>query len=173
MLVAADVSELNWWLRHLASRITLRRSPKLVEVTSARGLFTTAPVLTVIRKGDRTLVVGIGDVPVTEAGGMRIPAFSFSGDLLDPEEPVERFLCELLKRLPPSGGFIRPIVIVEGLPSLEDLLAGRQREFVIQASARCGVAAVVILGMGPARSLIAVRSPHTHGVKGLCTHSPT
>ena len=64
---------------------------------------------------------------------------------------VERFLCELLKRLPPRGGFIRPIVIVEGLSSLEDLLAGRQREFVIQALARCGAAAVVIRdGISPA-----------------------
>lgn len=146
MLVVADVSELNWWLRRFASRITLRVSPESVEMTSAEGTVHSAAVLTVIHRGDRTLVVGIGDEPVTDEDAIRIPAFSSSGNLFESSEPIEKLLLVLLQRLPPSGGFVRPVVIVHGLPSLEVVLRGRQREFVTRALSACGAAAAVIVG---------------------------
>lgn len=144
MIVVTDVSELNWWLRRFASRITLRLSPEVVEVTSTEGAVSSAPVLAVIRKGERTLVAGIGDDPVTDADAIRIPAFSSSGNLLESSEAIERLLRVLLKRLPPSGGFVRPVVVVHGLPSLEGVLGGRQCELVTCALSACGAAAAVI-----------------------------
>jgi len=146
MLVVADVSQLNWWLRRFASRITLRLSPEFVEMTSAEGAVRSAPLLTVIHRGDETLVVGIGDEPVTDENAIRIPAFSSSGNLFEPSEAIERLVMVLLKRLPASGGFVRPVVIVHGLPSLEVILAGRQCEFVTRALSACGAAAAVIAG---------------------------
>jgi hypothetical protein len=133
MIVVADVSELNWWVRRFASRITLRLSLEAVGATSTEGAVHAAPVLTVIRKGDRTLVAGIGDDPVTNADAIRIPAFSSSVNLLDPSDAIERFLRVLLKRLKPSGGLFRPVVIVHGLHSLEGVLGGRQCELVTRA----------------------------------------
>ncbi len=146
MLVVADVSELNWWLRRFASRITLRLSPEFVEMTSAEGAVRSAPVLTVIHRGDRTLVVGIGDEPVTDEDAIRIPAFSSSGSLFESSEAIERLLLLLLKGLPHSGGFVRPVVIVHGLPSLELVLAGRQCGFVTRALSASGAGAAVIVG---------------------------
>ena len=146
MFVVADVSELNWWLRRFASRITLRLSPEFVEMTSAERAVHSAPALTVIHRGDRTLVVGIGDEPVTDQDAIRIPAFSSPRNLLESSEAIERLLTVLLRRLPPSGGFVRPVVIVHGLPSLEVVLAGRQCEVVTRALAACGASAAVIVG---------------------------
>lgn len=145
MLVVADTSQLNWWLRRFAPRVTLRLSPDLVEFRSKQGVAQAAAVATLVRrqKGD-PLVAGIGDDPVTDAGAVRVPVFGGDGVLLERGEIVERFLRALLKRLPPSGGFILPVVLVEGLQSLDHALGGRQRAIVIRALARCGVGAVVI-----------------------------
>ena len=150
MIVVADVPELNWWLRRFASRITLRLSPDVVEATSAEGAVHSLPVLAVVRRDDRTLVAGIGDDPVTDDDAIRIPAFSSSGNLLGSSEAIERLLWWLLKRLPPSGGFVRPVVIVHGLPSLEGVLGGRQSELVTRALSACGAAAVNPGGSPPA-----------------------
>jgi hypothetical protein len=144
MFVVVDASQLNWWLRRFAPRITLRLSPDIVEIASAQGTVHSAPVLTVIRKSNKTLVVGIGDDPVMEDAAIRIPAFSASGDLVDSGDGVESLLRMLLKRLPRSGGFLRPVVIVEGLSSLEGVLGGREREIVTGALATCGAVAAVI-----------------------------
>ena len=146
MIVVSDVSELNWWLRRFASRITLRLSPEVVEVTTAEGSIHSAPVLAVTRNGERTHVVGIGDDPVTDADAIRIPAFSSSGNLVECGEAIERFLWVLLKRLPPSGGFVRPVVIVHGLSSLEAVLGGRQSELLTRALSACGASAAVVAG---------------------------
>jgi hypothetical protein len=151
MFAVVDASQLNWWLRRFAPRITLRLSPDIVEIASTQGAVHSAPVLTVIRKGNKTIVVGIGDDPVTERAAIRIPTFSASGDLMNSGDAFERLLRVLLKRLPRSGGFIRPVVMVEGLPSLESVLGGRQREIVTEALATCGaVAAVIAERRGPA-----------------------
>jgi hypothetical protein len=121
MFVVTDESELNWWLRRFAPRITLRLSPDFVEIASARGVAHSATVLT-------------GSIPV----------FRLVDAVLPPDEVAARFLAVLLKRLPPSGGFIRPIVLVEGLRSLEGVLGGQQQAIVTRALATCGAAAAVI-----------------------------
>ena len=144
MFVVVDESHLNWWLRRFGPRITLRLSPDIVEITPTQGTVHSAPVLTVIRKGNNILVVGIGDDPVTDGAAIRIPAFNASGDLMEPADAVERLLRILLKRLPRSGGFIRAVVIVEGLPSLEGVLDRREREILTEALASCGAVAAVI-----------------------------
>lgn len=146
MFVVTDESELNWWLRRFAPRISLRLSPDFVEIASARGTAHSAAMLSVIHKGDRTLVAGIGDDPVADVAANRIAVFQAPGPLLTPDDAVARFLCVLLKRLPPSGDFIRPVVIVQGLRSLENALGGQQQTIVTRALTTCGAAAAV-LGM--------------------------
>lgn len=144
MLVVTDESELNWWLRRFAPRVSLRLSPDFVEMISAEGTARSAAVLSVIQKGDRTLVAGIGDDPVADVEAIRIAAFQAPGHVLSPDDAVTRLLFVLLKRLPPSGGFIRPVVIVEGLRSLESALGGQQQAIVTRALTTCGAAAAVI-----------------------------
>ena len=122
MFVVTDESELNWWLRRFAPRISLRLSPDVVEITSPQGVAQSAAVLRVIQEGDRPVVAAIGDEPAAAA----------------------RFLSLLLGRLPPSGGFIRPVVTVEGVPSLEAALGGQHRAIVTRALAAYGAAAAVI-----------------------------
>ena len=124
MFVVTDESELNWWLRRFAPRISLRLSPNFVEIASAGGTAPSAAVLSVIHKGDGTLVAGIGDEPVADVAANRIAVFQAPRTVLTPYDAVARFLCVLLKRLPPSGRFIRPVVIVDGLRSLEKPVAG-------------------------------------------------
>ncbi len=144
LFVVTDESELNWWLRRFAPRITLRLSPDFVEIASARGVAQSATVLSVRRRGDRTVVAGIGNEPVTDAAADSIPVFRLLDAVLPPDEAAARFLAVLLKRLPPSGGFIRPIVLVEGLRSLEGVLGGQPQAIVTRALATCGAAAAVI-----------------------------
>jgi hypothetical protein len=144
MFVVTDESELNWWLRRFAPRISLRLSPDFVEIASARGTAHSAAVLSVIHKGDRTLVAGIGDEPVADVAANRIAVFQAPGSVLSPDDAVARFLCVLQRRLPPGGGFIRPVVIVEGLCSLENALHGQQQPIVTRALLTCRAAAAVI-----------------------------
>lgn len=144
MFVVTDESELNWWLRRFAPRISLRLSPDFVEMASARGTAHSAAVLTVIHKGDRTLVAGIGDEPVADVAANRIAVFQAPEPVLTADDAVARFLCVLLRRLPPSGSFIRPVVIVDGLRSLESALGGQHRAIVTRALTTCGAAAAVI-----------------------------
>jgi hypothetical protein len=144
MFVVTDESELNWWLRRFATRISMRLSPDFVEMASARGTAHSAAVLSVIHKGDRMLVAGIGNEPVADVAANRIAVFQAPGPVLTPDDAVARFLCVLLRRLPPSGGFIRPVVIVDGLRSLENALGGQHQAIVTRALSTCGAAAVVI-----------------------------
>jgi hypothetical protein len=145
MFVVADESELNWWFRRFAPRISLRLSPDFVEIASTQGVAQSSAVLTVIRDGDRTFVCGVGDDPVANVSADRIPVFQVPGEAgLSPVDAVERLLCALLKRLPPSGSLIRPVVIVEGLHSLEDVLRGQRCEIVTRALAASGAVAAVI-----------------------------
>ena len=144
MFVVTDESELNWWLRRFAPRISLRLSPDFVEIASLQSVAQSAAVLRVIQKGDRPVVAAIGDEPVADATAERIPVFRVPGTVLTADDSAARFLSLLLRRLPPSGGFIRPVVIVEGLPSLEAALGGQHRAIVTRALAACGAAAAVI-----------------------------
>jgi hypothetical protein len=144
MFVGTDASELNWWLRRFAPRISLRLSPDFAEVVSPQGVARSAAVLSVIRKGDRAIVAGIGDEPVADAAAGRIRAFQLPGAVLTADDAAARFLSVLLKRLPPSGGFIRPVVIVEGLSSLDAALGGQHVAIVTRALTACGAAAAVI-----------------------------
>ena len=76
---------------------------------------------------------------------MRISIFeSMPGVTRTHDDLVEPFLRVLLKRLSRSPGFIRPVVIVEGLGSLHERLAGRERDVIVRALARCGAVAAVI-----------------------------
>jgi hypothetical protein len=68
----------------------------------------------------------------------------FAGDSAEQEEMVEKFLHGALKRLPKSRGFLLPIVIVENVDSLADVLAGRQRVVLGRALERWGAAATVM-----------------------------
>jgi hypothetical protein len=144
MLVVTDESELNWWLRRFAPRISLRLSPDFVEVISPQGVARSAAVLSLIRKGDRAVVAGIGDEPVADAAADRIPVFQANRSVLTVDDAAAQFLSVLLKRLPPSGAFIRPVVVVEGLPSLDDALGGQHVAIVTRALTACGAAAAVI-----------------------------
>jgi hypothetical protein len=82
---------------------------------------------------------------MSDAAAERIPVFHAQGTMLTPDDSAARFLSLLLRRLPPSGSFIRPVVIVEGLPSLEAALGGQHQAIVTRALAACGVAAAVIV----------------------------
>lgn len=144
MFVVADDSELNWWLRPFALRISLRLTPDFVEVVSPQGVARSAAVLSVVRKGDRAAVAGIGDEPVADSAADRIRVFEVPKQVLTVDAAVARLFSVLLKRLPSSGGFIRPVVVVEGLPSLDASLGGQHVAFVTRALAACGAAAAVI-----------------------------
>lgn len=124
MFVVSDESELNWWLRRFAPRISLQLSPNFVELASSHGVAHSAAVLSVVQKGDRIVVAGIGDEAVADVAADRIPVFQAPGAVLTPDEAAARFLSGLFRRLPRSGGFLRPVVIVEGVRSLEGALAG-------------------------------------------------
>ena len=102
MFVVNDESELNWWLRRFAPRISLRLSPDFVELVSAQGVAQSAAVLRVIQKGDHPLVAAIGDEPVADAAAERIPAFQSPGTVLTPDDSAARFLSLLIRRLPLS-----------------------------------------------------------------------
>lgn len=143
MLVVTDESELDWWARRFAPRLSLRLSPDFVEIESARSTVHCPAVLSVIQKDGRTLVAGIGNEPVSDVAADRIAVFRAPGTVLTPEDAVTRFLCLLLKRVP-SGGFTRPVVVVEGLRSLDSALGGQHRMIVTKALANCWVAAAVI-----------------------------
>lgn len=144
MFVVNDESELNLWLRRFAPRISLRLSPDFVEIASPQGVAQSAAVLRVIQQGDHPVVAAIGDEPVAEAAADRIPVFQAPGTVLTPDDSAARFLSLLIRRLPPSGSFIRPVVIVEGLRSLEAALGGQHRAIVTRALAAYGAAAAVI-----------------------------
>jgi len=58
---------------------------------------------------------------------------------------AEVFVQAVLKRLPPSRGFIRPVVVVEGLASVNGGMDGHAREVVTRALANWGAAAAVII----------------------------
>ena len=144
MFVVTDESELNWWLRRFAPRISLRLSSEFVEVVSPLGVAQSAAVVTLVRRGGRAVVVGIGDEPVADLAADRIPVFGAHRGVLTVDDAAAQFLSVLLKRLPPSGGFVRPVVVVEGLLSLDRDLEGQQVAVVTRALAACGAAAAVI-----------------------------
>lgn len=144
MFVVTDESELNWWLRRFAPRISLRMSADSVEVVSPQGAVRSAAVLRLIRKGDRAVVAGIGDEPVADAAADRVPVFQAQQGQLTVDDAATQFLSLLLKRLPPSGAFIRPVVVVEGLDSLNRALGGQHVAIVTRALTACGAAAAVI-----------------------------
>lgn len=54
------------------------------------------------------------------------------------------FLTAVLRRLPKSGGFIRPVVIIEGLESISGRIDGRERDVVTGALEAWGAVAAVI-----------------------------
>lgn len=144
MFVVTDESELNWWARRFAPRIWLRLSPGVVELASAEGVARSSALLAVIRDGDYTFVAEIDDDRVAEGLADRVVAFRVPGEVLSTMDAAVRFLRLLMRQLPKSGGVTRPVVIVEGLPYLEDVLDGHQRAIVIRALATCGAAAAVI-----------------------------
>jgi len=147
MFVVRDESELNCWLRRFAPRVSLRLSPDFVEAFSSQDTARSAAVVSLIRKGERAVVAGIGDEPVADAAADRVPVFQIHRDVLTAEDAATQFLSVLLKRLPASGTLIRPVVVVEGLPSLEGALGGQQVAIVTRALTACGAAAVVIPGV--------------------------
>lgn len=145
MFVVSNLRELNWWLRKFAPRVVLRIAPEFIEASSGERLVHARTTLAVATQGDNRLILGIGDDPVADASAVRISIFgSMSGVVGTDDDLVEPFLRVLLKRLPRSLGFIRPVVIVEGLGSLHERLAGREREVIVRALARCGAVAAVI-----------------------------
>ena len=64
--------------------------------------------------------------------------------LLETTGGAEKVLRQLFRRVPPSRGILRPVVVVHGLPSLQAILAGQQYEIVTRALSACGAAAAVI-----------------------------
>jgi hypothetical protein len=57
---------------------------------------------------------------------------------------LDKFFCLVLKRLPATGAFIRPVVIVEGLSSFPPGSASPARKMIARALDRSGAAAVVM-----------------------------
>jgi hypothetical protein len=144
MFVVANLRGLNWWLRNFAPRVVLRIALEVIEASSGEQLVRARTTLAVEADGDRR-ILGIGDDPVADASVVRISIFEFMpGVLRAHDDLVEPFLRVLLKRLPRSPGFIRPVVIVEGLGSLHERLAGREREVIVRALTGYGAVAAVI-----------------------------
>jgi hypothetical protein len=122
-------------------------APDVVEASSAEGRIEFRPVLAIIRKEGRTVVAGIGGGPVADPAATQVDVFSsdFTGRAAEQDEMVERFVYSALKQLPRSGGFLMPIVIVEGVDSLSAVLGGRHRDVITRALARWGAAIAVML----------------------------
>ena len=146
MDIVSRIEELSFFLRRFAPRIVLRVGPDFVEASSREGRVQATPFLIVIRQGNRPIVAGIGDDPVTSSDAVRVPVFSGvpAGGSAEHDDLVESFITTILARLPKSGGVIRPVVVVDNLSSLEAPLLGRQRELIARALTRWGAAAVVI-----------------------------
>ena len=145
MFVVADVRELNWWLRTFAPRVGLRITPEFMEASYGQHVIHARTTLAVETEGVNKRILGIGDDPVAVTSAVRTSIFESMPDVLGAHgDLVELFLRVLLKRLPRSPGFIRPVVIVEGLASLHERLAGRERDVIVRALAQCGAVAAVV-----------------------------
>ena len=144
MFVVSHPRELNLWLRTFAPRVVLRVAPEFTEASSGAELIHVTTTLAVAQ-GDNRRILGIGDDHVPDASAVWISVFgSMSGVVAADDDLVGAFLRVLFKRLPRSPGFIRPVVIVEGLGSLHERLAGRERDVIVRALASCGAAAAVV-----------------------------
>ena len=147
MFVVSDPQHLNWWLRRFAPRVVLRMTPESVEASSSEGFVHARPTLVVAADGANRRILGIGDDPVEHPSAERIAIFDSSSHGVDTSaDLVAAFLRVVLKRLPRRWGVIRPVVLVEGIESLHEPLAGRERDVIVQALTASGAVAAVLRG---------------------------
>lgn len=143
MFVLKAESDLNWWLRRFAPRVRLRLTRDYIEATFAKATVRHRPILLLKREDNTARIVGIGDEQPSDAFSHRIDVLRAAGSLLRPVDAAEGFLMTLFRRLPLHYLFIRPVVVVEGLPSLERALEAPYRDVMVQALRNMRASAVI------------------------------
>jgi hypothetical protein len=143
MRVVSSIDDLGFFEKRLP-RVTLRIAADAVEASSRDGSVRVPSVVTVIRKSDRNVIAGVASDQVRDPTATTLNVFSSDVGDGEREQLIEEFLRRALKQLPPTRGFLLPIVVVENIQELARILGGRQREIVGRAVERWGATAVVM-----------------------------
>ena len=137
-----SLDELNWWLKRVAPRVTLRLSTTEVIATSSDGEVRLPAVISFVREGDNYRIAGVGDDPVDTPGAATVHLFTSGGNQRDQHgDLLARFFSLVLKRLPRSLSIIRPVIVVLGSRSLAPEVSN---ERIARALESAGAAAVVV-----------------------------
>jgi hypothetical protein len=161
MEIVFSADHLSFFLRR-APRVTLRILADAVEVSSAEGSVRVSCVVSVVQQGNRHVIVGVASDQVRDPAATTLNLFAGQINEGEREALMFEFLQCALRRLPTSGGFVRPVVVVENIDRLSPVLLGSQRDVVRRALERWGAAAVVMAQVSAGNQMGPVESSAPH-----------
>lgn len=143
-IIVDALDELNFWLKRFAPRVQLRVSTDAVIVVTSNGELH-VPASISFRRDGHGEILGIGHDHTDAPDAVTVRLFTAAAlSSPDYDNLLDKFFRLVLRRVPRSGSFIRPIVIVEGLNVLPRDVAPGIREALVRALANAGPAAILI-----------------------------